>query len=85
MSTATRLLDLEAFVATEYPRIVSAVRLITGDHEIAADAVEDAIVGLLANPPKNEPHNYAAYITVVASNKARDILRRRGADQRLGV
>jgi len=81
VSTATRL-DLEAFVASEYPRVVSAVRLIVGDYDVAADAVQDAIVGLLANPPKTEPHNYAAYITVVASNKARDTLRRRGAEKR---
>lgn len=69
-------------MATEYPRVVSAVRLITGDYDIAADAVQDAIVGLLANPPRNDPRNYAAYITVVASNKARDSLRRRGAERR---
>ncbi len=69
-------------MASEYPRVVSAVRLITGDYDVAADAVQDAIVGLLANPPQTEPHNYAAYITVVASNKARDILRRRGAEKR---
>lgn len=69
-------------MAGEYPRVVSAVRLITGDYDIAADAVQDAIVGLLANPPKSEPLNYAAYITVVASNKARDTLRRRGAEKR---
>ena len=81
VSTATRL-DLEAFVAGEYPRVVAAVRLITGDYDVAADAVQDAIVGLLASPPKNEPNNYAAYITVVASNKARDALRRRGAEKR---
>lgn len=81
MATATRL-DLEAFVATEYSRVVAAVRLITGDHDTAADAVQDAIVGLLSRPPRHEPDNYAAYITVVASNKARDALRRRGAERR---
>jgi RNA polymerase sigma-70 factor (ECF subfamily) len=86
MSVATVTgLDLEAFVATEYPRVVAAVRLITGDHDLAADAVQDAIVGMLASPPKHEPRNYAAYITVVASNKARDQLRRRGAEHRAYV
>ena len=69
-------------MAGEYPRVVAAVRLITGDYDVAADAVQDAIVGLLTTPPPTEPHNYAAYITVVASNKARDILRRRGAERR---
>jgi RNA polymerase sigma factor (sigma-70 family) len=75
-------LDLEAFVATEYSRVVAAVRMITGDHDGAADAVQDALVGLLANPPAREPDNYAAYITVVASNKARDAMRRKGAQKR---
>lgn len=81
MATATRL-DLEAFVATEYPRVVAAVRLITGNSDEAADAVQDAIVGLLTKPPRVEPDNYAAYITVVAANKARDAMRRKGALRR---
>jgi RNA polymerase sigma factor (sigma-70 family) len=78
---STRL-DLERFVATEYPRVVAAVRLITGDREGAPDAVQDAIVGLLTRPPSVEPSNYAAWITVAASNKARDAQRRRGAESR---
>ncbi len=54
----------------------------TGDHDIAA---EDAIVGFPANPPKKERHNYAPHMTVVASNRASDTLRRRSADQRRGL
>ena len=74
--------DIEQFVATEYPRVVAAVRLITGDREGAADAVQDAIVGLLASPPSRPLTNHAAYITVVASNRSRDAQRRRGAEGR---
>ncbi len=81
MAVSTRL-DLERFVATEYPRVVAAVRLITGDREGAPDAVQDAIVGLLARPPHPEPKNYAAWITVAASNKVRDAQRRKGAEAR---
>ena len=81
MAVSTRL-DLERFVATEYPRVVAAVRLITGDREGAPDAVQDAIVGLLAKPPHPEPNNYAAWITVAASNKVRDAQRRKGAEAR---
>jgi len=81
MAVSTKL-DLERFVATEYPRVVAAVRLITGDREGAPDAVQDAIVGLLANPPRIEPRNYAAWITVAASNKVRDAQRRKGAEAR---
>jgi RNA polymerase sigma-70 factor (ECF subfamily) len=75
-------LDIETFVATEYPRVVAAVRLITGDRDGAADAVQDAIVGLLTNPPSRPVKNTAAYITVTASNKARDAHRRKGAEAR---
>jgi RNA polymerase sigma factor (sigma-70 family) len=81
VATATRL-DLEAFVASEYPRVVAAVRLITGDRDGAPDAVQDALVGLIANPPRTEPSNVAAYVTVVASNRLRDAQRRRGAEKR---
>jgi RNA polymerase sigma factor (sigma-70 family) len=81
VATASRV-DLEAFVATEYPRVVAAVRLITGDRDGAADAVQDALVGLLTSPPARDIDNYAAYITVVASNKARDAMRRKGAEKR---
>ena len=81
MALATDL-DLEKFVATEYPRVVAAVRLITGDRDGAADAVQDAIVTLLSKPPADQPRNYAAWITVAASNRARDARRRQGAERR---
>ncbi|MGN6502448.1 MAG: RNA polymerase sigma factor, partial [Pseudolysinimonas sp.] len=56
--------------------------LITGNRQDAADAVQDAIVGFLARPPAREITNVAAWITVVASNRARDIRRSRAAEQR---
>ncbi len=83
-------MDLDAFVATEYPKVVAAVGLITGNRQDAADAVQDAIVGYLASPPQREIRNLAAWITVVASNRMRDrqrtslaearALERRGVD-----
>lgn len=75
-------LDLELFVATEYPKVVAAVGLITGDRQGAADAVQDAIVGYLAKPPSRRVDNLAAWITVVASNRARDRYRSRAAEER---
>jgi RNA polymerase sigma-70 factor (ECF subfamily) len=75
-------LDLDAFVATEYPKVVAAVGLITGNRQDAADAVQDAIVGFLAKPPTREITNVAAWITVVASNRARDLQRSRAAEAR---
>jgi RNA polymerase sigma-70 factor (ECF subfamily) len=56
--------------------------MITGNRQDAADAVQDAIVGFLAKPPSREITNVAAWITVVASNRARDIRRSRAAESR---
>ncbi len=80
--TATRSVDVERFVATEYPKVVAAVGLITGNRQDAPDAVQDAIVGYLAKPPAREISNLAAWITVVASNRLRDTRRSRAAEAR---
>ncbi|WP_164544978.1 RNA polymerase sigma factor [Antribacter gilvus] len=74
--------DLDAFVAREYPKVVAAVGLITGSPQDAADAVQDALVGFLAKPPSRPVENLAAWITVVASNRARDLRRSRDAESR---
>jgi RNA polymerase sigma-70 factor (ECF subfamily) len=74
--------DLDVFVTHEYARVVAAVGLITGNRQDAADAVQDALVGFLARPPAREITNLAAWITVVASNRARDIRRSRAAETR---
>lgn len=81
MAEKTRV-DLDAFVATEYPKVVAAVGLITGNRQDAADAVQDAIVGYLASPPQREIRNLAAWITVVASNRMRDRQRASMAEAR---
>ncbi|MEO5919763.1 MAG: RNA polymerase sigma factor [Pseudolysinimonas sp.] len=75
-------MDLDTFVATEYPKVVAAVGLITGNRQDAADAVQDAIVGYLAKPPSRPITNVAAWITVVASNRARDLQRSKAAEGR---
>ena len=75
-------MDLDTFVTTEYPKVVAAVGLITGNRQDAADAVQDAIVGFLAKPPSRPITNVAAWITVVASNRARDLQRSKGAEAR---
>ena len=81
MAEKTRV-DLDVFVATEYPKVVAAVGLITGNRQDAPDAVQDAIVGYLAAPPQREIRNLAAWITVVASNRIRDTQRSRLAEAR---
>ncbi|MEP6481917.1 MAG: RNA polymerase sigma factor [Rhodoglobus sp.] len=75
-------LDLDAFVANEYPKVVAAVGLITGNRQDAADAVQDAIVGFLAKPPSHPVTNLAAWFTVVASNRIRDGYRSQSAKER---
>ncbi|HOB57880.1 MAG TPA: RNA polymerase sigma factor [Rhodoglobus sp.] len=75
-------LDLDAFVASEYPKVVAAVGLITGNRQDAADAVQDAIVGFLAKPPTHPVTNLAAWFTVVASNRVKDGYRSEAARQR---
>jgi len=74
--------DLDHFVATEYPKVVAAVGLITGNRQGAADAVQEAIVGFLAKPPAHPVKNLAAWITVVASNRVRDGYRSAAAQNR---
>ncbi len=81
LAEKTRL-DLESFIETEYPAVVGAVGLITGNRQDAADAVQDAIVGFLATPPRHPVDNIAAWITVVASNRIRDAYRRKSAEAR---
>lgn len=73
--------QLDAFMADEYAHVVSAVALIAGNRDAAADAVQDALVGYLAPPPKTV-RNLAAWITVAASNKARSAWRSAGAQSR---
>ncbi|MBX9718818.1 MAG: RNA polymerase sigma factor [Microbacteriaceae bacterium] len=80
--TARSAVDLDDFVAREYSKVVAAVGVITGSRRDAEDAVHDAIVGFLARPPRREIQNLAAWITVVASNRVRDLQRSRNAESR---
>lgn len=73
---------LRAFAAHDYPAVVAAVALITGDRPAAEDAVADAMVRLLSRPPAEPLRSVAAWITVVASNGERSRLRRRDAEDR---
>lgn len=74
--------DLDRFMAEDYPGVVAAVRLITGDRTAAEDAVQDALVRLLSAPPAEPLRSVAAWVTVVASNAARSVHRRAGSEAR---
>ena len=82
MGTREGKSPLERFATGEYRAVVAAVARITGDHVGAADAVQDAVLALLENPPLRPVDNVAAWITVVATNRARDRQRRRLAEGR---
>ena len=75
--------DLDRFVAQDYAKVVSAVRRICGPGVDAEDAVQDALVKLVRRGANETPiDSIAAWVTVVASNTARDGMRRRGAEER---
>ncbi|HEU0206410.1 MAG TPA: sigma-70 family RNA polymerase sigma factor [Pseudolysinimonas sp.] len=78
-----RQFDVTEFVLTEYPRVVSAVRMIAGDRDAAVDAVHEALVQLLTDRDRAWPRNVAAWVTVVASNRARDVHRRDAVGRRV--
>lgn len=73
---------LQRFAERDYRAVVNAVARITGDPQGAADSVQDAVLALLENPPRLAIDNLAAWLTVVATNRARDRQRRRGAESR---
>ncbi len=73
---------LTEFARAEYAHVVAAVGSRTGNHPGAADAVHDAIVRLLSSAHAPEPRNLAAWITVVASNRAQDVRRKHAAESR---
>jgi RNA polymerase sigma-70 factor (ECF subfamily) len=76
-----RSLAIEAFIASDYRRIVGSIALITGNRATAEDAVQDALAK--AWQRRDQPiERLAAWVTVVASNAARSSVRRRGAEQR---
>lgn len=74
--------ELDAFLASDYARVVLAVAVITGDRVGAEDAVQDALVGYLTNPPRREVNNVAGWITVVAANRVRARYRSSAAERR---
>ena len=74
--------QLERFAERDYRAVVAAVARITGDRFGAADAVQDAVLALLENPPRHPIDNLAAWITVVATNRSRDGRRRTLAEGR---
>ena len=81
--TTPTSIDLDAFVAADYTRVIAAVRRICGTGVDAEDAVQDALVKLIQRGEQEPPiDSIPAWVTVVASNSARSGLRRRGSEER---
>jgi len=68
------------FVHDEYGKVVGAVAMAVGSRHLAEDSVQEALVKVLRD--NHNPDRMAAWVTVVAMNEARQVLRRRGAESR---
>lgn len=73
---------LRNFVTGEYSRVVAAVTLVCGDSAMAEDAVQDALARAIDRDDTEPLRNLAAWVTTVACNQARSVLRRRGRERR---
>jgi RNA polymerase sigma factor (sigma-70 family) len=74
---------LDDFYTFEYPRLVAALRLITGDRDTGRDAVDEAIARACERRQRGHAiDNLAAWVRTVACNEARSRFRRRAAEQR---
>ena len=72
----------EDFFVFEYPRLVSALRLVTGDAERARDAVDEACARACEWLSRGRSIDVlGAWIRVAAFNVARDRLRRRRSER----
>ena len=71
---------VRSFVEDEYGKVVGAVTMAVGSRDLAEDVVQDALVKVLRDD--HRPDRMAAWVTVVAINEARQVMRRRGAETR---
>ena len=73
----------EDFYLFEYPKLVGALRLLTGDDATARDAVDEACARAWERMHRGEEiESLGAWIRVVAMNGARGGLRRRASERR---
>lgn len=72
----------EDFFLFEYPRLVGALRFVTGDEERARDAVDEACARACERISRGRPIDVlGAWIRVVAFNVARDRIRKRHSER----
>lgn len=69
--------SLEATLRVEGGRVLATLVRMTGDFDLAEDALADAVVTAVESwPERGVPDNPAAWLTTVARNKALDRIRR---------
>ena len=74
---------IRAFLATDYPRIVAGVALISGSRPAAEDAVQEALARAWERSDRGEQiESLKAWVTTVAVNQVRSGFRRLRAERR---
>ena len=67
----------ERLVREEWPRVLATLIRVTGDIDLAEDAIQDAVVRALQRwPREGVPDNPRAWLTVTAKRRAIDLSRR---------
>lgn len=75
--------DFKEFLATEYPRLVTAVALVTSSRPAAEDAVQEALVRAWERANKGETiDSLNAWVATVAVNLSRSGIRRAIVERR---
>jgi RNA polymerase sigma factor (sigma-70 family) len=76
-------MDLDDFLHNDYDRVVRSVAVVCGNHAVAIEAVQEALVKVLARDPRLHPiASPAAWVTVVATNWTRRRFRRGTVESR---
>lgn len=76
------MIDFASWYRTEYPRVVNALTLLTGDRQVAADAASEAFVRALAKWDRvSKMDRPGGWLYKVALNDARRRLRRTARDR----
>lgn len=76
------MIDFASWYGTEYPRVVNALTLLTGDRQVAADAASEAFVRALAKWDRvSKMDRPGGWLYKVALNDARRRLRRSARDR----
>lgn len=75
--------SIRAFLATDYPRLVAGIALISGSRAVAEDAVQEALARAWERSDRGEQiESLKAWVTTVAMNQVRSGFRRLLAERR---